>query len=177
VTSRKPDTPEHEAKCERCGVACQGSVPVEGPQGGQVAIPQLYCIFYGTAADGRQGCTVYEDRFEKAPWCLHADQARQHAALRLDCPYNFQGAIWGKERVSPEEYLRLWPKIVEYLLSHPSVQPNLTWDRFFAFAHKMDPDYRWSMKVNVLGTVGLLTRTKTSWARLKGQLARRKKAE
>ena len=169
--SRKPDTPEHEAKCERCGVACQAAVPIGDRQ---IVIPQLYCTFYGTAPDGKPGCTVYEDRFEKAPWCMHTDQAKLQAALRIGCPYNFPDVPLGKERVSDEEYLRLWPKIVEHLLAHPNVQPNFTWDRFFAWAHKMDPEHRWSLKTNVAGTAGRIVRTKTAWGRLRSSLVRKR---
>lgn len=74
----------HEALCRRCGMSCHFAVPVNGLA---VVIDELRCKFLGRADDGRFHCTVYERRFEVAPWCHTAESALAAGFLAQDCPY------------------------------------------------------------------------------------------
>ncbi|MDW8283190.1 MAG: hypothetical protein RMK29_15850 [Myxococcales bacterium] len=75
---------QHEALCRRCGISCHFAVPVNGLA---VVVDELHCRFLARAADGRFHCTVYERRFEVAPWCHSAAQAASQGLLAQDCPY------------------------------------------------------------------------------------------
>ncbi|MAH47932.1 hypothetical protein CMI37_19075 [Candidatus Pacearchaeota archaeon] len=158
------DTPEHEAKCQRCGVSCHAAVEIEG--GRQIVLQDLHCVFLGEE-DGLPACSVYEGRFKEAPWCLHSSHAARLGALRLGCSYGEPGV--GKERVTEEEFRLLWPKIVEGLLAIPSMNPHFTWKKFFSQMRKVDPDFRWYLERNVTGAVRL-RRKATAWARLREKL-------
>lgn len=81
-----PELPasEHEALCRRCGVSCHFAVPVNGLP---VVVEDLHCRFLDRDVDGRFGCTVYEERFERAPWCATASEALEGGLLAQDCPY------------------------------------------------------------------------------------------
>jgi len=157
----------HEAKCERCGVGCHAAVPLA--DGRMVVVEDLHCKFYGTAPDGKPGCTVYEDRFEKAPWCLHIPTARYMGALRVGCPYSTSDSP-GKTRVGPEEYDRLWPQLVAAILENPVVNLSFSWKKFLQAASKREPDQVWGLSTNVTETTGRITRKKTAWARFKDSL-------
>lgn len=63
---------EHEALCRRCGMSCHFAVPVNGLA---VVLDELRCRFLGRDGEGRYGCTVYERRFEVAPWCQTVESA------------------------------------------------------------------------------------------------------
>lgn len=75
---------QHEALCRRCGISCHFAVPVNGLA---VVVDELHCRFLARAADGRFHCTVYERRFEVAPWCHTAAHAATQGLLAQDCPY------------------------------------------------------------------------------------------
>jgi hypothetical protein len=51
-------------------------------------LPDVHCRFLGRDEGGRYACTVYETRFEEAPWCIWADEAKQGSLLSIDCPYH-----------------------------------------------------------------------------------------
>lgn len=65
-------------------MSCHFAVPVNGLA---VVIDELHCKFLGRADDGRYHCTVYERRFEVAPWCHTAESALAAGFLAQDCPY------------------------------------------------------------------------------------------
>ena len=106
---------EHEALCRRCGVTCH--MPVEIGEAKYV-IEELHCRFLGRSADdGRYACTVYENRFEKAPWCHTAEEALATGNLASDCPYarhvpDYKGRVWAP----PEVRARLMPIVREKLI-------------------------------------------------------------
>ena len=161
------DTQEHEDLCERCGVSCHAAAPVGARQ---VVIEHLTCIHYGTAPDGKPGCTVYADRFTKAPWCMHTRVARFAGALRVGCPYGVEGQP-GKVRVSPEEYDKLWPQILQGILETPSVNLNFTWKKFLLEANRREPDSRLRLELNATKTAGRLRkRRKTMLDRVRDLL-------
>ena len=74
----------HEALCRRCGMSCHFAVPVNGLA---VVIDELHCRFLVPGEGGTFHCSVYADRFEKAPWCATVDQALESGLLAQDCPY------------------------------------------------------------------------------------------
>jgi hypothetical protein len=74
----------HESLCRRCGMSCHFAVPVNGLA---VVIDDLRCKFLGKSEDGHYQCTVYERRFEVAPWCHTAERALAAGFLAQDCPY------------------------------------------------------------------------------------------
>jgi uncharacterized cysteine cluster protein YcgN (CxxCxxCC family) len=73
----------HEALCRRCGISCHFAVPVNGLA---VVVDELHCRFL--VRDGtRFNCSVYEDRFDLAPWCANMDEALENGLVAQDCPY------------------------------------------------------------------------------------------
>ena len=108
------DSAEHEALCRRCGMSCHFAVPVNGLA---VVIDALRCKFLGRAEDGRYHCTVYEDRFERAPWCHSAQSALSEGFLAQDCPYARGTAGYrGKVRLSASLQKMVLPAIRAELL-------------------------------------------------------------
>ena len=70
----------HEDKCRRCGNSCHVAVPI-GERA--IVVPGLHCRYLVEDAPGHFGCSVYAERFAKAPWCHHADGAGDvHGVLR-----------------------------------------------------------------------------------------------
>ena len=106
----------HEALCRRCGMSCHFAVPVNGLA---VVIDALHCKFLGrsteTAAGASGGgyyCTVYERRFEVAPWCHTAEGALAAGFLAQDCPYaRGTPGYRGKVRLSPSLLRKVLPAV------------------------------------------------------------------
>jgi uncharacterized cysteine cluster protein YcgN (CxxCxxCC family) len=92
---------EHEALCRRCGVSCHMALEVGAEK---YVIEEIHCRFLGRGDDGRYACTVYEKRFEVAPWCHTAEDALKTGNLAFDCPYTrhipgYKGKIWASSEV------------------------------------------------------------------------------
>ena len=91
---------DREDLCRRCGASCHLPVKV-GEE--KIIVPELHCTFLSKPdAQGKFSCTVYEQRFEKAPWCHTADDAMKEGQLAQDCPYaagvpGFKGKKWADE--------------------------------------------------------------------------------
>lgn len=96
---------QHEALCRRCGQSCHFAIPVNGLA---VVVDDLCCRFLAKDAEGRFACTVYEERFARAPWCHTAEDALAGGLLAQDCPYarGVRG-YRGKTRLHP----RLWKQV------------------------------------------------------------------
>ena len=106
---------QYEAKCRRCGVTCH--MPVEAGEVKYV-IEELHCRFLEREGDGRYGCTVYENRFEKAPWCHAAEEALATGNLATDCPYaahvpGYTGRVWAP----PDVRRKLLPVVRQKLIA------------------------------------------------------------
>lgn len=100
---------EHESLCRRCGMSCHFAVPVNGLP---VVIDALRCKFLGRDGEGRFACTVYDRRFELAPWCHTAEDALAQGLLAKDCPYarGIPG-YRGKVRLSPQLLRQVLPAL------------------------------------------------------------------
>lgn len=100
---------EHESLCRRCGMSCHFAVPVNGLP---VVIDALRCKFLGRDGEGRFACTVYDRRFELAPWCHTAEDALAQGLLAKDCPYarGIPG-YRGKVRLSPQLLKQVLPAL------------------------------------------------------------------
>lgn len=59
---------------------------VETDLWGSVVFPGLHCVFLAADQD-KFRCTVYAERFERAPWCHTAEAAQPLGYLARDCPY------------------------------------------------------------------------------------------
>ena len=70
-----------EDYCTSCGKCCKGKVELK--KGVSVMIDHLACKFLGKD----NNCTVYPERFEKAPWCLDTEAMIVKGAAAHDCPY------------------------------------------------------------------------------------------
>ena len=107
---------EHEALCRRCGISCHFAVPVNGLP---IVVDDLHCTFLGRSDDGRFACTVYEKRFEVAPWCATSDEALEQGLLAQDCPYaaGVRG-YRGKTRLHPRLLTPALPMIRADLLTN-----------------------------------------------------------
>lgn len=103
-------TATDEATCRRCGASCHVAVPA-GPIGA-VVVPGLHCQFL--AADGdRFTCTVYADRYARAPWCHSAAEAQPQGYLATDCPYGPNAD--GKLVLPEDQFVTQWPAILRNL--------------------------------------------------------------
>ena len=110
------ETAEHEALCRRCGQSCHFAVPVNGLP---VVVDDLHCRFLAREPDGTFTCTVYAERFERAPWCQTVDQALAGGFLARDCPYaRGVSGVRGKTRLSPRLMRAAEPAIRAHLLEY-----------------------------------------------------------
>ena len=133
-----------------------------GIYGRQIVVEHLHCKFLVLEAPGRTSCSVYEERFEKAPWCMPYTLALKMNAYAKDCPYVENGV--GKERVPEEEYERLWPRIAEDITARQAVPANFTWAKFFEDAEKRDRGYVWSIRLSMKGDLAKISRRWSWWA-------------
>lgn len=106
----------HEALCRRCGASCHTPILLGGKT---VILPEIHCRFLARDTDGKALCTVYENRFERAPWCKTAREAFETDGLAHDCPYarsipGYRGRHWA----NPEERARMLPLIRRQLIEH-----------------------------------------------------------
>ena len=104
---------DHEAMCRRCGISCHFAVPVNGLP---VVVDDLHCRFLVREGEGDLGglyrCSVYEERFERAPWCATASEALEDRLLAQDCPYTrFASGYRGKTRLHPRLLTQALPAI------------------------------------------------------------------
>jgi len=102
----------HEDKCRRCGTSCHVAVPLRGRV---IVVPGLHCEFLAAQPDGTFACTVYTERFARAPWCHHADVAAPLGYLADDCPYGVQ-AGYGKTKLPEAELAKVWPHLLKKLV-------------------------------------------------------------
>lgn len=70
-----------EDYCTSCGKCCKGKVELK--KGVTIMLDHLGCKFLG----GDNRCTVYPERFKKAPWCLDTADMIAKGAAAHDCPY------------------------------------------------------------------------------------------
>ncbi len=104
------DDPDHEALCRRCGVSCHLAVVLYGVP---VMVPGLHCQFLAADRNGRYDCSVYAQRFDRAPWCHHADVGGPAGFLASDCPYT-RGldGVQGKVRLGNAALVEQWPDLL-----------------------------------------------------------------
>ncbi len=95
-------------------MSCHFAVPVNGLA---VVIDELRCKFLGKAPDGRFHCTVYESRFEQAPWCHTAHGALVGGFLAQDCPYaKGTPGYRGKVKLSASLLQKVMPAIIAEII-------------------------------------------------------------
>jgi len=77
-----------EEYCTDCGDCCRPSVLIadNGKPKLRVLLKELYCKF-AKIEDGKSKCSVYKDRFKKAPWCANLKEMIQQGIAPWDCPY------------------------------------------------------------------------------------------
>jgi uncharacterized cysteine cluster protein YcgN (CxxCxxCC family) len=90
-----------ESLCRRCGVSCHMSLEVGEDK---YVIEEIHCRFLGKGGDGHFTCTVYEKRFEVAPWCHTAAHAAKSGNLANDCLYaahipGYKGKQWAPAEI------------------------------------------------------------------------------
>lgn len=90
------------------------AVPTE--RHGLVAVPGLRCQFLEPGEADRFDCTVYAERFARAPWCHHADEAAPLGYLAEDCPYGTPPGL-GKVRLDDATFDRVWPELLRKMRS------------------------------------------------------------
>jgi hypothetical protein len=73
-----------------------------------VALRELACRYLVDVGKGRFACSVYERRFEIAPWCLKVPQALPEGVLSPDCGY--RGG-----RPAPDAPVRLNSRLVRLI--------------------------------------------------------------
>jgi len=145
---------EHESMCRRCGVSCHLAIPVNGVP---VVVPGLHCGFLDEVVPGRWACRVYAERFERAPWCHHADLALREGLLAHDCPYAAgTPGVRGKVRLPESTIALLWPILaaeirragVPYFVSQPALLAEF--QRREGRTFRLEPDPRDTERVRLL---------------------------
>jgi len=129
---------EHEAKCQRCGVSCHFTLRFDEPAQ-DIVVWNLGCKFL--AKEGTQyKCQVYDQRFEKAPWCHPYDVAVPVGMMRTDCPYNDAGK--GKTALRGAKYDAIWKMLLPRILVQ--VFPlHVGRKNFLEELRKREPDTEW----------------------------------
>ena len=104
--------PAHENKCTRCGISCHLAVPINNVP---MVVPGLHCKFLKAVGDKFE-CSVYDKRFEMAPWCHHADVAVKRGYLSRDCAYTREkNPGVGKVKLSEEDLIHYWPILLDQI--------------------------------------------------------------
>ncbi|MEY3011733.1 MAG: hypothetical protein RIT45_468 [Pseudomonadota bacterium] len=147
-----PDAPEHEALCRRCGISCHLAIPVSGIP---VVVPGLHCGFLRVEGGGRYGCSVYAERFERAPWCHHTAEAGPLGYLARDCPYALASG-WRAGKIVPgrRAFAEKWP-LLRAEIARTGVPDWIDGDAFLRALH---------------GTLGEPAATLTAWQGQPGRL-------
>lgn len=128
---------EHENLCRRCGSSCHWAVPVNGLP---VVVDELHCTYLARDPDGRFRCTVYETRFEVAPWCRTAEQALEHGLLAQDCPYaKHRSGYRGKVTLHPRLQKTVEPAIRAEIL-RTGVPNGASLAGVLRFLHRTGPE-------------------------------------
>ena len=83
---------------------------------GLVSVPGLRCQFLEEDGAGLFSCTVYADRFDRAPWCHHADEAAPLGYLATDCPYGTPPGL-GKVKLSEAAFSAVWHEMLSKMRS------------------------------------------------------------
>lgn len=100
-----------------CGKAtcCKASVNLPGK--GDVLVRGLKCK-YLMKKSGNQMCSVYEKRFDIAPWCLPLMKGFEHNVYPSDgsCGYVLSKSYKGKQILSDQEYSKVEPQIIRSFL-------------------------------------------------------------
>ena len=74
----------HEALCTNCGACCFLTVRIGGGWGNGST---MRCPYLEGDAPGGYRCTVYADRYARAPWCKPIEAFVAQGAAPRDCPY------------------------------------------------------------------------------------------
>ncbi|MFT7625299.1 MAG: putative cysteine cluster protein YcgN (CxxCxxCC family) [Myxococcota bacterium] len=136
----------HEALCRRCGQSCHFAVPVNGLP---VVVDDLHCRFLARAPSPATGfvCSVYEERFERAPWCATSDEALAAGLLAQDCPYTSKTSGYrGKTRLSERLMAQVQPHIRAHVLTE-GVPAGASRDGFLRFLARTGGG-QWSLRVD-----------------------------
>lgn len=116
MSAPEPGSADYESLCRRCGVSCHFAIPVNGLA---VVIDDLHCRFLEQTPDGRFGCSVYPERFERAPWCATAEEALADGLLAQSCLYTqWTPGYRGKARLSERLMKLVLPAIRAEVLEH-----------------------------------------------------------
>ena len=90
-------------------MSCHFAIPVNGLA---VVIDALRCKYLVRDGSGQFLCSVYERRFELAPWCHTAQSALTGGFLAQDCPYaRGVPGYRGKVRLSPALLRKVLPAV------------------------------------------------------------------
>ncbi len=73
-----------ERACVHCSACCVARVRVGDTT---VFLRSLRCKYLQADAAGESRCAVYDQRFEKAPWCMGIEEAITKAVFPNGCPY------------------------------------------------------------------------------------------
>ncbi len=102
----------HESLCRRCGMSCHFAVPVNGLP---VVVDDLHCKYLGKDDQGLFGCTIYDERLLRAPWCATVEESLEDGLLAQDCLYTkFAPGYKGKTRL----HRRLMEKALPHIRAH-----------------------------------------------------------
>ncbi len=109
-----PTDEAYESLCRRCGQSCHFGVLVNERA---IIIDDIHCRFLVRESEGRFSCSVYGERYSRAPWCHSAQQALEGGFLAQDCPYakGVRG-YRGKSRLHKRLASQIEPLVREELL-------------------------------------------------------------
>ena len=91
-----------ESYCTGCGDCCHASVRINKAK---ITVPELPCKFLMLKSNGQYRCSVYEERFEKAPWCQDLFGGMIEGTYPTTCNYTkSMDAYAGSVELPDEEY-------------------------------------------------------------------------
>ena len=99
-----------EDMCVNCGLCCYAQIDLGK---GKAFIPELRCKHLTVEKNtGKSCCSVYEDRHEKANWCLPLAEAVSKGIFPDQCPYvkDLKSYV-GSAILSDEAYQAIRPSI------------------------------------------------------------------
>ncbi len=94
-----------ESYCTGCGDCCHASIRINKSK---VMIPELPCKYLVLKSNGQYRCSVYQERFEKAPWCQDLFGGMIQGTYPVTCNYTkSMGGYAGSVELGDEQYYAL----------------------------------------------------------------------
>lgn len=107
-----------ESVCSNCGDCCCASINIGKSI---IVVPELPCRFLVIKSSGKFNCSVYEERFAKAPWCQDLLSGALTGAYPVSCNYmkglsGYNGGI----KLTENDYELVRPELQKIIKANQS---------------------------------------------------------